>query len=102
MGITRKIDTERKTVTLMLEGQFDFSLHQPFRDSYRDLETGGHTYRLDMSRTSYMDSSALGMILLLKEHADKQGSRVVLVSPSAAVDKILTIANFHKLLPVEK
>ncbi len=49
-----------------------------------------------------MDSSALGMILLLKEHADKQGGKIVLVSPSNAVEKILTIANFHKLMTVEK
>jgi len=102
MGITRNIDHERKTTTIQIDGQFDFSLHQPFREVYRDVDLAGMIFRLDLRRTTYMDSSALGMILLLKEHADKLGGRVILVAPSPAVDKILTIANFHKLLPVER
>ncbi len=102
MGISSKYDSEKKTATIQVEGQFDFSQHQAFRDAYRNLTTPGTSIRLDLSKTSYMDSSALGMILLLKEHADKQGGKVVLVSPSNAVEKILTIANFHKLMTVEK
>lgn len=101
MGISCKRNDEKKTATIQVEGQFDFSLHQAFRDAYRDLILPGTHVRLDLSKTSYMDSSALGMILLLKEHTDKLGGKITLVSPSEAVNKILTIANFHKLLPVE-
>lgn len=101
MAITRRIDNDHKTVTLVIDGQFDFSLHQAFRAGYRDIDRPGCQFRIDMSKTSYLDSSALGMILLLKEHAEALGGRVTLVSPSAAVSKILTIANFHKLLPIE-
>ncbi len=102
MGISSQFNSETKTASLQVEGQFDFSLHQAFRDAYRNLTTPGTSIRLDLSKTSYMDSSALGMILLLKEHADKHGGKLTLVSPSASVEKILTIANFHKLMTVEK
>lgn len=101
MGISSKYDSDKKTATLQMEGQFDFSQHQAFRDAYRGLTTAGTHVRLDLSKTSYMDSSALGMILLLKEHTDKHGGKLTLVSPSAAVEKILTIANFQKLLTIE-
>ncbi len=49
-----------------------------------------------------MDSSALGMILLLKDHADNLGGQVIIKKPSDTVNKILEIAQFHRLVTIEK
>ena len=48
-----------------------------------------------------MDSSALGMILLLKEHADKLASKIVITGPNPAVLQILEIAQFQKMMTIE-
>lgn len=48
-----------------------------------------------------MDSSALGMILLLKDHAEKYSGKVIIRKPNEAVNKILEIAQFHRLLTIE-
>ena len=48
-----------------------------------------------------MDSSALGMILLLKDYAANLSGTVVIKNPNEEVNKILEIAQFHRLLTIE-
>ena len=50
-----------------------------------------------MTSTEYMDSSALGMLLLLREHCGGDKRRIIIRNASATVDKIMRIANFDKL-----
>ena len=87
------------TVTISVSGRFDFSAHQEFINSYRDLPKGEKQFVVDLSATEYMDSSAMGMLLQLREHADKAG-RVALVNANANIQEILKIANFDKLFDV--
>lgn len=88
-------------IIVKISGQFDFSLHQEFRESYRHVDTKGAAFKIDLSNATYMDSSALGMILLLKEHADKLSGSVTLSKPNESVSKILKIANFNEFLKIE-
>lgn len=90
-----------KSVNIIVSQQFDYSLHQSFREAYRDVSTSGVTFKVDLSKATYMDSSALGMILLLKEHAEKLGGRVIIAKPNESVLKILTIANFDQFVTIE-
>ncbi|WP_077341672.1 STAS domain-containing protein [Pseudocolwellia agarivorans] len=91
----------KKEFIIKAPERFDFSLHQIFRDSYINVESHNKVLVLDLSLTSYMDSSALGMILLLKEHADNVSASVIIRKPNATVNKILEIAQFHRLFIIE-
>ncbi len=53
-----------------------------------------------MSETTYLDSSALGMLLLLRDHAGGDDSAIEIVNCSADVKKILTISNFEQLFDI--
>ena len=55
------------------------------------------SYYVDLSDASYMDSSALGMLLLLREHAKSRGGSVFIERPSKQIDNILKVANFEQL-----
>lgn len=55
---------------------------------------------LDLSGVDYLDSSALGMLILLRERAHSTGKKVILSGPNAAVRGILEIANFNKLFTI--
>ncbi|WP_286261455.1 STAS domain-containing protein [Thalassotalea atypica] len=101
MTIKKYVSENKKEVTLSIEERFDFSLHQSFRNSYVNCEQQNTVFNIDLSNTSYMDSSALGMILLLKDHADKLQGNVVILKPSDSVNKILEIAQFHRLMTIE-
>ena len=101
MGIDKQISNDGKTITIEIEERFDFSLHQSFRESYVGSEKPVNKFILDLSKTTYMDSSALGMILLLKDFAENISAEVVIAKPSETVYKILQIAQFHRLLSIE-
>ena len=66
MSIQASMSTDSQVLTISVNGRFDFSAHQDFRNAY---ERGGLTprqYVVDLQDTDYIDSSALGMLLLLK------------------------------------
>lgn len=98
----RKSESDNQ-LTIIIDDRFDFSLHKQFRDVYEKFQCMGANaeFVIDMQNTSYMDSSALGMILLLKEHAEKMSGKVTIYKPSDSVNQILEIAQFHKLLPIQ-
>ena len=101
MSVSCKVSEQNKQVIISVKQRFDFSLHQKFRDSYSQYSDRNLNYILDLSGTDYMDSSALGMILLLKDHVDLHGSKLVIRKPSDTVNKILEIAQFHRLMTIE-
>ncbi len=100
MSINSKVSEDGKTVTIAVSGKFDFQLYDEFRSSYVDTQGAGVQYVVDLSGTDYLDSSALGMLLLLREHAGGEGSRIDIVNASADVKKILDVANFGKLFEI--
>lgn len=101
MSVSRHIDEQQSEVTIAIDGRFDFSLHKAFRDAYRDIPSGSKQFRVDLSRTSYLDSSALGMLLLLREHAGGDSARIRIVGCGEDVLRVLRIANFHRLFAID-
>lgn len=100
MSVSRHFDEERAEVVITIDGRFDFSLHKLFRDAYRDVESGKR-FRVDLSRATYLDSSALGMLLLLREHAGGEQAPVSISGCGEDVLRVLRIANFHRLFTIE-
>jgi len=92
---------DSNTILMSIEGRFDFNLHTLFRNSYKDIELNNGTFIVDLNKTEYLDSSALGMLLLLKEHAETMGSYVLIKNPNQGVLDILNIASFDKLFKIE-
>ncbi|CAK0779007.1 STAS-domain containing protein PA14_20770 [Gammaproteobacteria bacterium] len=91
-------DTDQKA-TIKLEGRFDFNASREFRDSYENVLSRStiKSIDVDLSDVNYLDSSALGMLLLLREKAEPTGIKLSLVNSRGAVRQILEVANFHKL-----
>ncbi len=97
MSVSINMSDDAKTASIRINGRFDFSLHNDFRKSYKDLDLTSGEYIVDLSGTDYLDSSALGMLLLLKEHAESQNATVRLINYNDEIHEILTIASFDKL-----
>ncbi len=95
-----RITTDGETRTIHLGARFDFSVHQNFRDLYRDGPGLVNRYVVDLSETEYMDSSALGMLLLLREQTDGHNAAVKIRNCSAQIRKILEIANFDRIFEI--
>ena len=101
MSVTQRIAEDGKRIDIQVTGRFDFASSQAFRDAYRDLpEQTGVQFHIDLSEASYMDSSALGMLLLLREHAKSKGGEVIIERPAEPINKILKVANFEQLFTI--
>jgi len=88
------------TVTISVRGRFDYSINIEFRAAYRAKRDSTTHYVLDLQDTDYMDSSALGMLLLLREHTGNDAARVKIVNCRSEIRKILSIANFQHLFSI--
>lgn len=88
-------------IVLLVEGRFDFTQYKEFTDAYQGYPKGSRRYEIDLSGVQYMDSSAMGMLLQLREHTNKADKDTVTLSnPTPGVADILRIANFDKLFKV--
>lgn len=101
MAISSNISDDGNELTIAIEGRFDFSAHQDFRNCYENLSKAPASYLVDMHDTTYLDSSALGMLLLLRDHAGGDSASIRIVNCSPDVKKILTISNFEQLFSIQ-
>lgn len=99
MSVTSERSHDGKQLTIHIKGRFDFSTHQDFRGAY-EKEINAKQFVVDLKETKYLDSSALGMLLLLRDHAGGDRAEVRLVNCNTDVVKILTISNFAKLFKI--
>lgn len=97
MSITAS--TSGKQHTIKIQGRFDFSTQHYFRSAYEKAVSDSH-FILDFSTAEYMDSSALGMLLLLRDYAGAENADVSLTNCPSEIKNILEISNFHKLFKI--
>ncbi|MFJ7312502.1 STAS domain-containing protein [Pseudomonas sp. NPDC098747] len=100
MSVVTAVSQDGKKLTISVKGRFDFGKHQEFRNSYERVEPKPNSYELNLKETTYLDSSALGMLLLLRDHAGGDESNIRVVNSNSDVRKILAISNFDKLFDI--
>lgn len=101
MSITTERSEDGAELTIRIEGRFDFSSHQAFRYAYEAEGQGTARYVIDMRDTTYLDSSALGMLLLLRDYAGGENADVRIVNCNEDVRRILTVSNFEQLFQID-
>ncbi|VAX13922.1 hypothetical protein MNBD_GAMMA24-398 [hydrothermal vent metagenome] len=101
MAVTTQVSSDEKVITIKVDGRFDFTHQKEFREAYKNHCIPDLLFNVELSGTEYMDSSALGMLLLLKEHADNCKGKVILKQPSEGIIKILDMANFNQLFDIQ-
>jgi anti-anti-sigma factor len=90
------------TATINMTGRFDFNVQRDFKEAY-DLQLHNAAVSaidVNLASVDYLDSSALGMLLMLRERAAAAGKSVTLCKPGVGVAQILEIANFAKLFTI--
>jgi anti-anti-sigma factor len=87
---------------LTLSGRFDFNMHREFKEAYMALLNDDTltSIEIGLAEVDYLDSSALGMLLMLRERALNVNKQVSLSNPNKMVSQVLDIANFHKLFTI--
>jgi anti-anti-sigma factor len=92
--IDAKTDVSSRT-TVTIRGKFNFACYDEFQRVIGS-QTSTH-YTVDLSAVEYIDSAALGMLLLLRERVGEDRNRVVLKTGKGQPAEVLKLANFGTL-----
>lgn len=98
MEINSSFNESSQTLTLELIGRLDFASHKDFMMAY---SKPAQNYILNMKEVSYLDASALGMLLLLKDYV-KESSSISIIQCNPDIYKILELASFNQLFEISK
>lgn len=93
-----------ETKVISLPDRFDFGYNKAFSEQYRTIfasTTKISKIVLDFQRVIYLDSSALGMMVLLQKKAKERNITTSIRGAKNAAEDILKIANFQKLYSFE-
>lgn len=88
-----------QTRIIMVPERFDFNSHQVFNEQVQALLTDKDAGEivLDFTKVSYVDSSALGMLVLLHRKASPAGKKLRIRGARGVAREVLDIANMQRL-----
>ena len=103
MSIETNLSSDKKTFSIIIEGDFNFSLLHEFKASYNNTDAANaDTIVIDFRKTLTVDSSALGMLLNLQKELGKSVDNTKIINSNEMISKILQITNFSKKFTIEK
>ena len=85
-----------------LKGRFTFVDDVTFRDVLASFGgKGAHRVVVDLGGVDFIDSSGLGMLMLVRDTARCNRVTAVVRNPRGQVRKMLDVCHFSEILPVE-
>ena len=87
---------------VVLRGRFDYSFRHGFKEAC-DTALASHPNGdivIDLGGVDYIDSAALGMLLLLRDRAGALKRHVILQGPKGVVREVLMVAKFEKFFAI--
>ena len=101
MEITKR--TQDGTAILTISGQFNFSFSA--REEFdaavnKAQEEGARCIIVSLELVSFIDSAALGMLVLAHQSVKKHGVKIVLAHPQEYVQQALNLLNISAKIPI--
>jgi HptB-dependent secretion and biofilm anti anti-sigma factor len=85
---------------ISLPSRFDYAYHKPFYDVCTEHlnKDGIKEIILDFTHVEYMDSSALGMLVMIHKKTINVMKKIKIKNARGATEEILKMANIQKLI----
>jgi anti-anti-sigma factor len=97
------IENHLESRIISLRGAFTFNDNAAFRSIIKSLEESPPpSVVLDFAHVGFIDSAALGMLLLLREEQQKNISHIVLRHAQGQVRKMFDLSKFDNLFIMEQ
>jgi anti-anti-sigma factor len=96
-------ETTPDGVVVSLRGSFTFKDHHGFRAVLDALITSRGSRRLlDLSRVDFLDSAALGMLLIAEDETARAHVKLILRNPSPQIARLFELSAMDTLLSIER
>ncbi|GAA5174118.1 hypothetical protein GCM10025771_03040 [Niveibacterium umoris] len=93
------METEKRVVAL--RGRLVFAQHREFNQAVDEaLASDATEIVLNLREVDYLDSAALGMLLLARARAKEAGKTISIEGTQGLVKQVLQIANFQNLFSI--
>jgi anti-sigma B factor antagonist len=96
-----EITNDGGRAALKLREQMTYADRQAFDQLVPGLVKQGKAVVVDMASLEYMDSAGLGMLLTLRDQAEKAGLKVSIRGAQGDVKELLRLSCFDTLFPFE-
>lgn len=92
------IRNKEDSVKITIYGKLGSAVQKEFRKTYE--ENPAKNYVIDLEKVDGMDSSGLGMMLLMRDHVGGANSDIELINCSEHILDILNVTCFYKLFKI--
>jgi len=97
-----KVTTLSNVFTIYLSGNFSFEAHREFKTAYKNQLDNSKIGNIvvNLSEVEYLDSSALGMLLVMRDYVQAANKTLTLSKPSPIALRTFDIASFNKIFTI--
>lgn len=97
-------DATRGAARIAMPQRFDFTIQHKFIKSYTPLlyDTAIGEIEIELSAVDFLDSSALDMLIQLKEHATATNKSVSLLNTSVLISRALEITDLSDMFNIKQ
>ena len=98
-----RIDTSDQGLCAHITGRLTFNDHARMRDLISEtLSVEFVTIYFDLSELRFIDSAAVGMLLIAHEEYGNRERCLVIRNPTGQVNRVITVAQLSTLIRVER
>jgi len=101
MAVTTTLSEDGKVLTISVPSRLDITTHKEFGEAYKDKLGPVSSCIVDMAEVEFLDSSALGMLVMFRENAVAKDVDISIVNCRPSVKKIFAAVNFDRLFKME-
>ncbi len=90
-------------IIISLRGSFTFKDHHSFRAVLDALGASrGSTRLLDLSKVEFLDSAALGMLMIAEDETSRTHGKLILRNPSNQIARLFELSAMDTLFQIER
>lgn len=99
MEITQR--ASKDATVLDLKGDLTYSNRASFKSAVEQVKSQGCRHLIvNMEQVRFVDSSGLGLLVLVSQTFKLQQARLSLLKPQSYVREIMSLANIPKMIPI--
>jgi anti-sigma B factor antagonist len=92
--------TQGQWQILAVEGELDLSTSPRLRDALTELLDASAHVAIDLRAVSFMDSTALGVVVAAMKRAREHGGELALIGPTGSPRKVLSITALDQIMRI--